>query len=50
MNTILRQDPSVLTTREAVNLTLDLLVQVTDHMPESIDLHLGDYRSYLQES
>ena len=50
MNTILRQDPSVLTTREAVNLTLDLLVQVTDHMPESIDLHLSDYRSYLQDS
>jgi hypothetical protein len=50
MNTILRQDPSVLTTREAVNLTLDLLVRVTDHMPESIDLHLGDYRSYLQGS
>jgi hypothetical protein len=50
MNTILRQDPSVLTTREAVNLTLDLLIRVTDHMPESIDLHLGDYRSYLQGS
>jgi hypothetical protein len=50
MNTILRQDPSVLTTREAVNLTLDLLVRVTDHMPESIDLHLSDYRSYLQDS
>jgi hypothetical protein len=50
MNTILRQDPSVLTTREAVNLTLDLLIRVTDHMPESIDLHLSDYRSYLQGS
>ena len=50
MNTILRQDPSVLTTREAVNLTLDLLVRVTDHMPESIDLHLSDYRSYLHDS
>jgi hypothetical protein len=50
MNTVLRQDPSVLTTREAVNLTLDLLVRVTDHMPESIDLHLSDYRSYLQDS
>jgi hypothetical protein len=48
MNTILRQDPSVLTTREAVNLTLDLLAQVTDSMPESLDLHLSDYRSYLQ--
>jgi hypothetical protein len=50
MNTILRQDPSVLTTHEAVNLTLDLLARVTDHMPESIDLHLSDYRSYLQGS
>jgi hypothetical protein len=47
MNTILRQDPAVSTTREAVNLTLDLLARVTDHMPESIDLHLSDYRSYL---
>ena len=50
MNTILRQDPSVLTTREAVNLTLDFLAQVTDHMPHSLDLHLSDYRSYLQGS
>jgi hypothetical protein len=50
MNTVLRRDPSVLTTREAVNLTLDLLAQVTDQMPESIDLHLSDYRSYLQGS
>ena len=50
MNTILRQDPSVLTTREAVELTLDLLARVTDHMPESIDLHLSNYRSYLQGS
>jgi hypothetical protein len=48
MNTILRQDPSVLTTREAVNLTLDLMAQVTDSMPESLDLRLSDYRSYLQ--
>jgi hypothetical protein len=39
-----------LTTHEAVNLTLDLLARVTDHMPESIDLHLSDYRSYLQGS
>ena len=50
MNTILRQDPSVPTTREAVNLTLDFLAQVTEHMPESIDLHLSDYRAYLQDS
>ena len=50
MNTILRQDPSVPTTREAVELTLDLLAQVTDQMPKSIDLHLSDYRSYLQGS
>ena len=50
MNTILREDPSVPTTREAVNITLDLLVQVTEHMPQSIDLHLGDYRAYLQDS
>jgi hypothetical protein len=50
INTILRQDPSVSTTREAVNLTLDLLARVASHMPESIDLHLGDYRSYLRNS
>ncbi len=50
MNTILRRDPSVPTTREAVNLTLDLLTQVTEHLPETIDLHLSDYRSYLQGS
>jgi hypothetical protein len=48
MNTILRQDPSVPTTREAVEITLDLLTRVTEHLPESIDLHLSDYRSYLQ--
>jgi len=48
MNTILRQDPSVSTTREAVEITLDLLTRVTEHLPESIDLHLSDYRSYLQ--
>jgi hypothetical protein len=48
MNTILRQDPSVSTTRQAVDLTLDLLARVTDHMPDSIDLRLGDYRSYLE--
>jgi hypothetical protein len=50
MNTILRQDPSVLTTREAVELTLDLLIRVANQVPESIDLHLSDYRSYLQGS
>jgi len=50
MNTILRRDPSVPSTREAVNLTLDLLVQVTEHMPESIDLNLGNYRAYLEDS
>jgi hypothetical protein len=50
VNTILRQDPSVSTTREAVNLTLDLLARVAGDMPESIDLHLGDYRSYLRGS
>lgn len=50
MNTILRRDPAVSTTREAVNLTLDLLARVTDRMPDAIDLRLGNYRSYLRGS
>ena len=47
LNTILRRDPSVSTTREAVDLTLDLLARATQNLPESIDLRLNNYRAYL---
>ena len=47
INTVLKADPAVGSTREAVELTLRLLERAVSEAPEHVDLHLNDYRRWL---
>ncbi len=47
VNTVLKADPAVRDTKEAVDLTLDILSRVSRDIPDQIELDLSHYRSYL---
>ncbi len=48
LNTILKADPAVESTPEAVELTLQLLERAASETPQKIDLHLTEYAGYLR--
>lgn len=48
LNTILRQDPLVTDSQEAVRLTMDLIARTVQDQPQPIALTLGNYRGYAQ--
>lgn len=47
LNTVLKADPAVESTPEAVDLTLRLLERATSETPQNVELHLDDYAAYL---